>query len=409
MNNALKISLLAGSLIAPSAQAVDLGYGFFEFDLQASSGTTFTITDHQVHAVAVAVFDCLTPGSTSFCPPDVDLDPCIDSTSCFVEATAGAVSCTGSGTYVQVSSEFTALSSTHIAWEGYYYAELTGSQDGCPDPLGGFSASPGFEIEFSVDGDFTLTPPDCPDPADYPDSIGRQVIANIICLPSGPIASSLVLNGSDYVDICSTSTMLGSGSYSIISQSVIINDSTDDVTADGRFNQDDVDYLTSISPTTSSTYTARFDYDGDGDVDGADIAFLQCFVDACLDARRLGDADCDNDVDCDDLTAVLAQAFAGEAFDDTSTTYKVGFDADLDGDNDATDKAIMRDVFLAVEPSNFILDGALNFFDYSEWQGLYNAQDPRADLNNDGIFNFYDTSIFTQYYNTPNCLPDPNP
>jgi hypothetical protein len=42
--------------------------------------------------------------------------------------------------------------------------------------------------------------------------------------------------------------------------------------------------------------------------------------------------------------------------------------------------------------------GVLNFFDISQFLARFAAQDPRADLNNDGIHNFFDVSILLQLY-----------
>ncbi len=405
MRNALIIAAAAGSLSPALAHAELLGYGIFEFEMNASSGTTITVTSHTVWANAAAAFDCLSQS----CPPEVDSDPCVHPTSCNVGANAVSQACE-SGVTVYASSNFGALGPSRVSWSGDFIADGNHNQ-GCDVPLYGWGAGVGFYFEFTTDGDVTIEPPDCPAyvPGLTPPTNGREVNANILCLPSGPIASSLTQIGTNYTNNCATTTTVGAGSYTTSAVIVVVNDSDDDVTGDGRFNQDDVDYLNSIAPSAMPVYTDRFDFDQDGVMDSNDIATLQCFVDACLDARRIGDADCDNDVDCDDLTAVLAQDFMGESFDDIATTYKVGFDVDLDGDNDADDWAAMRDIFLEVEPANFSLDGSLDFFDYSEFLTLYNANNPIADMNGDGNWNFFDVSLFLQYYGAPNCLAVPNP
>lgn len=151
-----------------------------------------------------------------------------------------------------------------------------------------------------------------------------------------------------------------------------------------------------------TTYVERFDYNDSGTLDMSDIAVLQCFIDACLDARIIGDANCDNVVDCADLLIAGAHPFAGELF--TGSVYNVGLDADLDGDNDAADKAVLRNVLLTVEPANFNLDTSLNHFDNSEFLSLYSAGDLTADLNGDGSLNFLDISVFIAAYGSPNCL-----
>lgn len=42
--------------------------------------------------------------------------------------------------------------------------------------------------------------------------------------------------------------------------------------------------------------------------------------------------------------------------------------------------------------------GVLNFFDISQFLSRFTAQDPRADLTNDGNFNFFDISLLLQIY-----------
>jgi hypothetical protein len=43
-------------------------------------------------------------------------------------------------------------------------------------------------------------------------------------------------------------------------------------------------------------------------------------------------------------------------------------------------------------------DGMLDFFDVSAFLTAYNAMDPAADLNDDGVFNFFDVSVFLSAY-----------
>lgn len=50
--------------------------------------------------------------------------------------------------------------------------------------------------------------------------------------------------------------------------------------------------------------------------------------------------------------------------------------------------------------ADFDGNGILNFFDFSSFIGLYNAQDPRADLASPfGVWNFFDVSTFISLYN----------
>lgn len=182
-----------------------------------------------------------------------------------------------------------------------------------------------------------------------------------------------------------------------------------------------MDFLSSIVGTPLATDPAyeRFDYINDPDplvtsddgVQAEEIARLQCFIDSGLSSGFVGDADQDGMLDCDDIASAASQPFAGEAF--PAAAYKVKLDADLDGDNDASDKDAVADALLALEPANQFFDGALNVFDFNEYISRYNAMDPRADLfpvgAPDGVFNIFDVQQFTADYNTPFCLPDPTP
>jgi len=51
-------------------------------------------------------------------------------------------------------------------------------------------------------------------------------------------------------------------------------------------------------------------------------------------------------------------------------------------------------------PADLNGDGVLNFFDVSAFLVAYNSKDPNADFNNDGIFNFFDVSAFLLGFNT---------
>jgi hypothetical protein len=50
-------------------------------------------------------------------------------------------------------------------------------------------------------------------------------------------------------------------------------------------------------------------------------------------------------------------------------------------------------------PADLNDDGLLNFFDVSAFLAAYNATDPAADFNGDGLFNFFDVSAFLTEYN----------
>ncbi len=59
-------------------------------------------------------------------------------------------------------------------------------------------------------------------------------------------------------------------------------------------------------------------------------------------------------------------------------------------------------VFFAIPqscPADLDGNGVLNFFDLSAYLDLFNAQDPAADLDANGVFNFFDLSAYLDLYN----------
>ena len=62
---------------------------------------------------------------------------------------------------------------------------------------------------------------------------------------------------------------------------------------------------------------------------------------------------------------------------------------------------ILGDNLIFVNPCAADLngDGVLNFFDVSAFLTAFNATDPSADFNNDGMFNFFDVSAFLAEFN----------
>ena len=74
--------------------------------------------------------------------------------------------------------------------------------------------------------------------------------------------------------------------------------------------------------------------------------------------------------------------------------------------NDGDDAWYIDDVAITTEfvedtgcPADLNGDGMLNFFDVSEFLTAYNAMDPAADFNDDGVFNFFDVSAFLTDFN----------
>jgi len=49
-------------------------------------------------------------------------------------------------------------------------------------------------------------------------------------------------------------------------------------------------------------------------------------------------------------------------------------------------------------PADLTLDGTANFFDISEFLGMFNNEHPQADLNHDGTHNFFDISAFLSIF-----------
>jgi len=188
---------------------------------------------------------------------------------------------------------------------------------------------------------------------------------------------------------------------------VHFSDAMLDLTGDGRFSEEDLDALNVL--IAASSYDANFDFNGDSSLTAEwDAAVLDALLSAGAGSGLLADGDSDGDVDCDDLDTAVAHTFGPTVIAGTAG-YVIEFDADLDGDNDASDRDAVGMALRAVEPSNFVFDGSLNFFDVSEFLTLYGLLDPQADMNSDGSFNFFDVSIFLTGMSSPNCLPPSTP
>ena len=74
--------------------------------------------------------------------------------------------------------------------------------------------------------------------------------------------------------------------------------------------------------------------------------------------------------------------------------------------DDGDDAWYIDDVAITTEfvedtgcPADLNGDGMLNFFDVSEFLTAYNGMDPAADFNDDGVFNFFDVSAFLTDFN----------
>ena len=173
----------------------------------------------------------------------------------------------------------------------------------------------------------------------------------VISTPQGDLTSPGVLDidtdpydGFHEWEFCCDTALPGS-TFNITATDVPL--SSWDFNGDGRFNQADIDTvaLVGVSCMAASVFECiptSADIDGDGDVDAADVALLQDFLDCGIDTGIFGDADQDGDTDCDDKAAAtvfpLASSpvipiLAGQA------GYQLELDVDLDGDLDLVDQA----------------------------------------------------------------------
>lgn len=96
----------------------------------------------------------------------------------------------------------------------------------------------------------------------------------------------------------------------------------------------------------------------------------------------------------------FADGFTGEPEIDGLTTWAF-FDAH--GSSVALPLELDRRVRIVVTcgcgPADLNTDGVVNFFDVSAFLSAYNAQLPVGDFNGDGVFNFFDVSAFLTAYN----------
>lgn len=96
----------------------------------------------------------------------------------------------------------------------------------------------------------------------------------------------------------------------------------------------------------------------------------------------------------------FADGFTGEPEIDGLTSWTF-FDAH--GSSVALPLELDRRVRIVVTcgcgPADLNTDGVVNFFDVSAFLSAYNAQLPVGDFNGDGVFNFFDVSAFLTAYN----------
>lgn len=158
----------------------------------------------------------------------------------------------------------------------------------------------------------------------------------------------------------------------------------------GRYTQADVDSLAAIVGTPQATdpdELAVWDFDDSGEVDEDDVAMAQFAINAGIGAGKLGDLDQDDDTDCDDYD--LLPASPDYSLGDVD--YMAELDADLDGDNDAADRAVVYEI---LQPADWDDDGDVDYFDTQAFLAAFSAQEPSADLNGDLSWDFYDVQIW---------------
>ncbi len=156
---------------------------------------------------------------------------------------------------------------------------------------------------------------------------------------------------------------------------------------DGIVDGFDVDYVCANFGDWNQLGEAVFsdlsaDMNGDLLVNADDVAEI---VEGILDSV-LGDFDLDGDADTDDRDTILVNQGVG--------AYYTQGDFDCDGDVDLDDLDAWDAANATVCAADLNGDGMLNFFDVSAFLSAFSSNDPAADFTNDGMFNFFDVSAF---------------
>lgn len=164
-----------------------------------------------------------------------------------------------------------------------------------------------------------------------------------------------------------------------------------DINGDGRFNILDAYALEAELTSTDPDLLERFDFNNSGDIDMFDVSILHALIDCGLDHSILGDLNGDGILDCDDFD--LLPASPNYVIGDSN--YMIELDADLNGTNDATDRAI---VYAILQPADWNNDGVVDFYDNQAYFNDYAASNPRADLNGDNTWDFFDVQAWLNIY-----------
>lgn len=113
----------------------------------------------------------------------------------------------------------------------------------------------------------------------------------------------------------------------------------------------------------------------------------------------IGDDDGDGVVDCDDRAGVLAHQF-DPALPSSDPSHRAEFDADMDGDNDLDDRAI---ILRLIRAADWDANGWVNFFDYAGYLSAWVNSDPSADFDGDGDVDQDDLDAFMAEYSLGSC------
>ncbi|MDF1810184.1 MAG: GC-type dockerin domain-anchored protein [Phycisphaerales bacterium] len=200
-----------------------------------------------------------------------------------------------------------------------------------------------------------------------------------------------------------TSVIMGSGTLDISSSPALFNSGTfapgfaddeknpDGLIIDVPFIQNDDTAVLSVqvgSLASKMTCTGVFDVGG------------------TIDVQRIGDIEPDGS----EVFIVLEAEFVSGVFDDyfTNAIPEIGNTAidvqtgGLEYDVEYTSTSIIiKNISIFIppcSPADLNGDGVLNFFDVSAFLSTFAAGEPAADFNDDGAFNFFDVSAFLQEF-----------
>lgn len=196
---------------------------------------------------------------------------------------------------------------------------------------------------------------------------------------------------------------------------VTVTDAQLDANGDGRFSERDWHLIVDIAADPQSQTQQDLDKynlyiepdpdpnDADGDdpsddqvIGQGDLDIIRNMLDAGLGAGEFGDWDGDGVVDCDDYSAAPTSpnAVIGDA------NYRVTFDYDLDGDNDAGDRAAFEALFPTADVAPTY--GILDLDDISTFIAAHSAQDDLADVAPPyGVWDLADITAFVAAFGSP--------